>query len=102
MMSVNQLSVYHTLIETYNVVEKSSSEKIRTKIVNSQEDHAYQLRSSSNNDLIVPAKARLNCQGFSYFAAKLYNKLPIVVRNSSESVFKSSVKKWIWENIPSV
>ena len=76
MMSVNQLSVYHTIIETYNVVVKSSSERIRKKIVNSQEDSAYQLRSSSNNALKVPAKTRLNCQGFSYFAAKLFNKLP--------------------------
>ena len=32
MMSVNQMSVYHTLVEAYNVVEKTSSEKIRRKI----------------------------------------------------------------------
>ena len=101
MMSVNQLSVYHTLIETYNVIMKSSSEKIRRKIMNDKQEHAYQLRSSSNNNLIVLAKPRLKCQGFSYSAAKLYNKLPNNIRNASENVFKSTVKAWIWENIPS-
>ena len=75
-MSVNQLSVYHTLIENYNTVEKSSSEKIRKKIVSPLQDKVYHLRSNTNNDLTVPEKPRLNCQGFSYFATKLYNKLP--------------------------
>ena len=101
MMSVNQLSVYHTLIETYNIIEKSSSEKIRTKIVSAQEK-AYHLRSGANRDLRVPAKPRLNCQGFSYCATKLYNKLPTEIRNANENFFKSSVKAWIWENIPSI
>ena len=97
----HQLSVYHTLIETYNIIEKSSSEKIRTKIVNAQEK-AYHLRSGANRDLRVPAKPRLNCQGFSYCATKLYNKLPTEIRTANENGFKSSVKAWIWENIPSI
>ena len=70
MMSVNQMSVYHTIIETYNVIHKGSSEKIKRKIVNQNEDCAYNLRSKANGDLIVPAKTRQNCQSFSYFAAK--------------------------------
>ena len=100
MMSVNQLSVYHTLIETYNIVNKASSEKIRRKIVNNCQK-GYNLRSNTNNDLIVPSKTRANCQGFSYFAAKLFNKLPLKIRNSSQINFKKSVKEWIWDNIPS-
>ena len=98
-MSVNQLSIYHTLIEAYNVVEKTSSEKIRRKIVNTQE--GYSLRSTTNKDLIVPSKTRASCQGFSYFAAKLYNKIPTEIRNAQENIYKKSVKDWIWENIPS-
>ena len=98
-MSVNQLSIYHTLIEAYNVVEKTSSEKIRRKIVNTQE--GYSLRSTTNKDLIVPSKTRASCQGFSYFAAKLYNKIPTEIRNAKENIYKNSIKDWIWENIPS-
>ena len=100
MMSVNQLSVYHTLIETYNIVHKASSEKIRRKIVNNCQD-GYKLRSNTNNDLIVPSKTRASCQGFSYFAAKLYNKIPTEIRNAKENIYKKSIKDWIWENIPS-
>ena len=89
MMSVNQLSVYHTLIETYNIVYKASSEKIRRKIVNNCQE-GYNLRSNTNNDLFVLSKTRANCQGFSCFAAKLFNKLPIEIRNSSQINFKKS------------
>ena len=31
MMSVNQMAVYHTLLETYNVVRNSTSEQIKRK-----------------------------------------------------------------------
>ena len=99
MMSVNQLSVYHTLIEAYNVVVKTSSEKIKRKILKPTE--GYNLRSCTNNDLTVPARTRVDCQGFSYYAAKLYNKLPTDIRNAKESSYKIAVKKWIWDNIPS-
>ena len=101
MMSVNQLSVYHTLIETYNVVNKGSSKKIRDKMMNSGQEVAYTLRSRANGDLIVPHKTRLDSQGFSYLAAKLYNKVPKKIRDSKEAPFKALVKNWIWENIPS-
>ena len=89
MMSVNQLSVYHTLIETYNIVYKASSEKNMRKIVNNCQE-GYNLRSNTNNDLFVLSKTRANCQGFSCFAAKLFNKLPIEIRNSSQINFKKS------------
>ena len=101
MMSVNQMSVYHTIIETYNVIHKGSSEKIKRKIVNQSQDCAYNLRSRANGDLIVPDKTRLNCQSFSYFAAKLYKMLPSNITGAKEANFKTLVKNWIWENIPS-
>ena len=101
MMSVNQMSVYHTLIETYNVINKGSSEKIRGKIVNQDQICAYNLRSKANGDLRVPARTRLDCQSFSYHAAKLYKTLPHNIKAAKAANFKTLVKIWIWENIPS-
>ena len=83
------------------MINKGSSETIRDKIAHQNEDCVYNLRSKTNGDLTVPAKTRLNSQGFSYSAAKLYNKLPINIREAREPVFKALVKKWIWEHIPS-
>ena len=88
MMSVNQLSVYHTLIETYNIVYKASSEKNMRKIVNNCQE-GYNLRSNTNNDLFVLPKTRANCQGFSCFAAKLFNKLPIKIEIPVKLISKS-------------
>ena len=59
-------------------------------------------RSEVKNDLKVPEKPKLKCRGFSYCGAKLYNKLPCYIRQStSSSNFKSHAKEWIWMNIPS-
>ena len=59
---------------------KTLSETLKRKIVKPKE--GYNLRSCTNNDLIVPPKTRVNCQGFSYHALKFSNKLPIDIRNA--------------------
>ena len=65
-------------------------------------ENKYFFRSEVKNDLKVPEKPKLKCRGFSYSGAKLYNKLPCYIRQStSSSSFKSHVKEWIWMNIPS-
>ena len=64
MMSVNQISVYHTLLEAYNIMRYSSSEQIHTKWTDISEKK-YSLRSITNNDLKVPEKPRLKCMGFT-------------------------------------
>ena len=100
-MSVNQISIYHTLLETYNIIKNSSSTQIQTKWTNRKENK-YSLRSVTNHDLKVPEKPNAKCLGFSYFGAKIFNKLPITIReNESSSSFKSMTKEWIWKNIPS-
>ena len=56
MMSVNQMAVYHTLLEAYNVMSHLSSEQIKMKwtII----EKKYALRSSTNKDLKVPEKPK--------------------------------------------
>ena len=69
MMSVNQISVYHTLLEAYNVMRHLSSEQInkRWKLI----ERKYALRSTTKKQLNVPEKPKLKCLGFTYNGAKL-------------------------------
>ena len=78
MFSVNQMTIYHTLLEAYNVVNKTSSEKIQ-ELWSDPREQPYSLRSVTNNDLKVPRQPKLKAQGFSYFAPKLYNMLPTTI-----------------------
>ena len=99
-MSVNQISVYHTLLEAYNVMSHLSSEQInmKWKII----EKKYALRSFTNGDVKVPEKPKLKCLGFTYNGAKLLNMLPIQIRETKDSnTFKTMAKEWIWEKIPS-
>ena len=101
MMSFNQMCVYHTILEAYNVIRNSSSECIKSKYENKHENR-YLLRSGSTNELTIPVKPVDTCVGFTYSGAKLFNKLPMYIKETlNPSSFKSQIKAWIWENIPS-
>ena len=99
MMSVNQLCVYHTLLEAHNVIKNSSAEDIKSKWENKKEKRC--LRSDTKKDQKIPVKPSIKCRGFSYNASLLYNKLPCSIKNSkTPKTFKSEIKTWIWKNIP--
>ena len=65
MFSVNQIAVYHTLLEAYNVVKHSTSEQIKKKWTKNNESERI-LRNDSNNSQKVPVKPMKNRQGFTY------------------------------------
>ena len=101
MFSVNQMNVYHTILETYNVIRNSSSEQIKKKW-ETKLDTNYLLRSVTTKNLKIPDKPLKKCSGFSYNGSKLFNKLPCNIKETSNpETFKALTKKWIWENIPS-
>ena len=78
-----------------------SSEQIHRKWTNISEKK-YSLRSITNNDLKVPEKPMLKCLGFTYNGAKLFNMLPLQMRETKNpNTFKIMTKDWIWNNIPS-
>ena len=64
MMSVNQMAVYHTLLEAFNVIRKSSSEQIKLKWSGKCETR-YVLRSKTKNDLTIPEKPIKNALVFA-------------------------------------
>ena len=84
MMSVNQMAVYHSLLESYNIVKNSASEEIQFKWKNVSEKK-YSLRSVTNNDLKVPEKPMSKNCGFTYFGAKLFNMLHRNIKESDNS-----------------
>ena len=55
------------------------------------------LRSITNRDLKVSEKPKLNCLGFAYNGAELFNTYAA----ENPNTFKTMTKDWIWENIPS-
>ena len=93
------MCIYHTLLEAHNVIKNKSSEQILSKWVKSEQK--YDFRSS--NDLKVPKQPKVNCTGFAYNGSKVFNSLPRNIKETLNSVsFKTLIKKWIWENIPSI
>ena len=100
LMSINQISCYHLLIETYNILNYGSSEKIRQKLTPG---------SATSRYLKVPLFKKSSCRSFSYYASRLWNTLPSEIRvtaMSKENInnikqarrlnsFKQDVKNWI-------
>ena len=101
MFSVNQLSVYHTAIEMFNIINYKSSVPLyeEMKMVN----RGYSLRGLEDGKVIVPEKGKKSCIGFHYMGPKLWNFLPGHIRKTSmKNIFKEKLKDFIWEQIPSV
>ena len=95
-MSVNQLATYHYLMETYNIINHGSSEKLQVKLMP---------KSAHSKSLRVPLVKKTSCRGFGYYAARLWNKLPAKIRISAMNVksnqksrllsFQKCIKDWI-------
>ena len=101
MFSVNQMCIYHTLIEAYNVIRYSSSESIKKKWDHKNETK-YSLRSETRNNPQIPEKPMKKCAGFTYFGAKIFKKLPCNIKETlNPCTYKALIKNWIWVNIPS-
>ena len=99
-MSMNQMSCYHILVETYNIINFETSMKIRNKLLPN---------NPHSTRLTVPLFKKDSCRSFSYYAAKLWNLLPLEIRSngmpksgldkraedSRLNSFKTEIKKWI-------
>ena len=103
MMSINQMTCYHILTETFNIINYGASEKIQKKLLP---------RSATSSSLTVPLCKKTSCRGFSFHASRLWNKLPVEIRSRAMPAsliknnpkaefqrlmyFKKEIKKWIW------
>ena len=87
MMSVNQLNIYQVALEMFNIMVKSSAERVQKKFT-LQENSSYSLRNRENGTVKVPEKpSKLY---FSYTGPKLFNFLPEEIRGRSETTFANN------------
>ena len=99
MMSMNQMASYHVLVETFNIMNFGSSEKIRQKLTPA---------STYSRSLTVPLFKKTSCRSFSFYASRLWNTLPMDITTRALSqctdksdqtkrlnTFKREVKRWI-------
>ena len=96
---MNQMASYQVLIETYNAIKLGSSEKIKAKLTPA---------NTHSRNLTVPLFKKSSCRSFSYFASRLWNRLPMNIitdakmatddkadKARKKNVFKKNIKKWI-------
>ena len=87
-------------METRNILKNNLSEELKLKLI--EKKKVRTLRSDEREELTVPIKPKLGCTGFSYTGPKVWNRIPASIRNDLKpEKFKSLLKKWIFENIPS-
>ena len=99
MFSINQMNIYHVLLEAFNVINNGSAEKIQEKWMPRTEKHYSNRREF---DVKVPYVDHVRCQGFTWFGAKLWNSLPEEIKSiKNPDTFKTKIKNYIWEKIPS-
>ena len=98
MFSVNQMNMYHVYLETFNVINYGSSDKIQAKW-RPEEQRVYSNRREF--DVKVPRVEHTKCRGFSWHGAVMWNKLPENIKSIKNSdTFKAKIKDLIWETIP--
>jgi hypothetical protein len=82
------------------LIRNSSSEQIKIKWERKNEI-VYFLRSKTTNDTQILEKPKKKYTGFSYSGAKLFNKLPRIIKEiSNPKTFKAQTRVWVLENIP--
>ena len=101
MMSVNQLSCYHTAIEMVNIINNNSSASLHEEMI--QVPKGYSLRDLEDGTVQVPEKGKKPCNGFHYIGPKLWNSLPSHIRKTTiRDIFKEKLEDYIWDQIPLV
>ena len=97
-MSVNQLSVYHIVMEMYNVIWRNSSTQLKRKMQKIEDpNETKQLRPR----LKIPLRPSSRCCGFSFIGQKIWNQTPIQIREETDpSIFKKELKEWVLKEIP--
>ena len=71
MMSVNQMNIYHTVMEVFNIIHNGSSELINEKY--SHQNFRHSLRKNANNFVRVPEQPqRKYCTGFTNTVGQKY------------------------------
>ena len=100
-LSVHQLAAYHSLLQTYKCKTTGQPKYMFTRLFpDSVDNGGSQLRGITNENINIHFDLSLSRGSFFYRAGRLWNWLPISIKNcGTVPTFKKHVKKWIFENI---
>ena len=98
-LSVHQLIAYHSLLTTHKSIFKKRPVYISDKFkVNRTQDQIGPSRHI--NTVNISGKLTISQSGFMVRSGRLWNQLPVDVRQTEcYNSFKSKIKKWISSNI---
>ena len=94
-MSVYQRLIYFTACLVYKCLNQQAPIYLTHRFQYMNQYHNINTRSASNKDLaIIKANTSYFQHSLTYYGAKTWNQIPLIVRNSeSLSVFKQRIKK---------
>ena len=104
-LSVHQLVVYHTVLQTHKCrTSGEPSFMFRRLFPNSNEQleagHLGPLRSQTNENISINFNLSLSRGSFFFRAARLYNAIPPdIKRCPTVQSFKKHLRKWVRHNI---
>ena len=102
-LSVHQLGSYFLMLQVHKTKLSKQPNYLYNRIFpggNIEEEEARFMRSLTQEQINFNCELSLSRSSFIYRASKLYNALPMTIKNDkSIPTFKANVKKWIKENI---
>ena len=99
-LSVQQLIVYHNVLQIFKTKSTKRPAFLYDKI---SKKFGANTRQATSGGIKLDNRVRteLGLNNFTYLASKQWNDLPETIRQSpSIVIFKSSVKKYIKDNVP--
>lgn len=99
-LSINQLSTYHTLQEMFCILNTNSVPSIKEEFIK-VDNVVHNTRLGEKDLLKLPMAKKKRNGGFIHKGVKIWNALPLVIRQApSKNRFSEEVKSWITSNIP--
>ena len=98
-MSVHQLSVYHTIIMAYKVMQAKSPKYLYTMF---NTNYSYETRQADSGMVRSVRTPELDIakDSFRWRAADLFNQLPAAIREiKTIQSFKFATKRWVRQNV---
>ena len=99
-MSVNQLVVYHTVVQVYKIIQDESPSFLYSMF---SAKYKYKTKHALSGSIKHTRNVRLDIteSSFRWRAAMAYDELPQGTKNlKTLKEFKTAAKKWIKNNTP--
>ena len=94
------MAAFHCLQEMFGIIKHDSIPGLKAEIVPSN-NGSYNTRQIGDGILTLPIVKSKKNMGFIHKGIKLWNTLPLKVKNAkSKASFSLKMKEWVLSNIP--